>query len=559
MKPARFSKPDIAQLAPMLVVVALLGGYWAYCKWLEPISPYFDNYDPTFAYFLSSLSIFKGVNYTFVDHPGTPVEMLGTALLGLTYPFIGLGREAFIRYQLQNPGLFFDLAHLFLTLASLGCSLFFYKTALLSKRLGDVLTALALAVMFYMLHPWSFVTLNYWSHNSFNFPFGSLFLLALFRSLGIKGEIRLQTLAGLGLGAGILTATQLYFAVWVITSLITVTVFYALQCLAWQKILKAVLLVGFASLAGFFTAVIPVWGQMAKFLEWVYDLVFHVGRYGSGSTGMVSLVMAQKTIETLLRQFPVIFALTLLLAVAMVAIFVRWRKNFADKPELWAMAAGLLAQLVIAFILIIKQPLFLYMLAIAATLPVLTLVVLRFLEGHPLYPRLQGVFFAIVLVGVTLNLVATLSTRHANALEYAYLDQELARQRAAYARQTGRGLNDLVILWTYGTVSRCNALSFGNGYTDRAFRQELDEICPNQSALSLWIWDQNQITVQPPEKAQNFQIPIKDVKWDLIITRKEDFRVAIAPALQVGTTLEEILPPLKWEPNPIVIVKKKPR
>jgi hypothetical protein len=549
-------KADFVEFAPIILIIMLLSGYWAYCIWIEPISPYYDNYDPSFPYFMNSLSVFKGKGYAFVDHPGTPVELIGTAILGFTYPLLGRDPNGFVLYHLQNPGLFFSLAYAFLTLSSIGCALFFYKSALISKRLGDVLTATTLALMFYTLHPWSFVTLNYWSHNSFNFPFGTLYLLILFKSIQIKGEIRLWKLVGLGLAAGILTATQLYFSVWVIGAMTVVAVFYLLQNLPWYKSILASMLVGISSLAGFFLSVIPVIAQMPKFFQWVTDLIFHVGRYGGGKEGVVSLSLSQATLELLLRQFPVIFASCGILLFALSYAYIRRRSNFSNKPELWAMATGLTAQLIIAFILIIKQPLFLYMLAIAAILPVLTMVSLKILENIAGYYIIQEIFFALVTVGIVLTLSLTISNRHNNAIDYSFMEKEIAQKLEKYAQATRRVPDGIVILWTYGAISPCSSLLFGNGYTEMAFSQELSKLCPNQHNLSLWIWDQNQVTILPVNG--DSQIPIADVNWDLIIARKSDYTNVIEPAIQVKTVNEEISPPWRFEPNPIVVVQKEP-
>ena len=77
--------------------------YWLY--WTGNPS-YWFNADPAAVYFVDSLSIFAGHSYKFVDHPGTPVHLIGSLLLAVTYPFFE-SREAFINFHLARPGGFF--------------------------------------------------------------------------------------------------------------------------------------------------------------------------------------------------------------------------------------------------------------------------------------------------------------------------------------------------------------------------------------------------------------------------------------------------------------------
>ena len=73
--------------------------YWLY--WTFNTS-YWFNADPAAVYFLDSLSIFAGKSYTYVDHPGTPLQLIGSFLLALTYPFLD-SSEAFISFHLARP------------------------------------------------------------------------------------------------------------------------------------------------------------------------------------------------------------------------------------------------------------------------------------------------------------------------------------------------------------------------------------------------------------------------------------------------------------------------
>jgi hypothetical protein len=148
-------------LIPTLPVIAC----WLY--WFLNRNYWFST-DPAAWYFLDSLAIFQGRGYVYVDHPGTPVHVLGSVLLGLTYPFFG-DRQAFIRYYIAEPETFFVLANLFLFAANVFTIFIFYKTVCSTLKHDRFLAGTALSLMYFGLHPSSFDSITYWSHNSFNF------------------------------------------------------------------------------------------------------------------------------------------------------------------------------------------------------------------------------------------------------------------------------------------------------------------------------------------------------------------------------------------------------
>jgi hypothetical protein len=72
----------------ILGIIVLLAGFWLYASiLLTGPQPTYRDYDPQMAYFLNSLAPFRGAAYFYTDHPGTPLEMIGTTLLGIPYVF----------------------------------------------------------------------------------------------------------------------------------------------------------------------------------------------------------------------------------------------------------------------------------------------------------------------------------------------------------------------------------------------------------------------------------------------------------------------------------------
>src|SRR5688500_13827813 len=116
--------------------------YWLY--WTFNTS-YWFNADPAAVYFLDSLSIFAGKSYMYVDHPGTPVQLIGSVLLALTYPLLG-SSEAFISFHLARPGAFFLMINMFLLVVNILCAFVLYRTPLTTLKQDQMLGGIALSL-----------------------------------------------------------------------------------------------------------------------------------------------------------------------------------------------------------------------------------------------------------------------------------------------------------------------------------------------------------------------------------------------------------------------------
>ena len=300
-----FVRKNGIRVLPVLGLVCLYA-YWGVVT--AGTDATYGSYDPEFDYFVASLSPFKGQTYAYVDHPGTPVEMLGTLFLALTMPFVGGGRAGLIDYHLRNPQLFFGIAHTFMLLANLAGALYCYVTARTTGRIG-ALPSLALALMFYGVSRLSLGKVMYWSHVAFIFPFGTPYLFALFRLVRrSRGELSWRAIVGLGVCAGLLTAVILYAAAWVVGALTTILVFYRLMGVPWVRTIRAMGALLLSAWAAFFLAILPMWPKWPQFLDWVLRLLLHQGRFGNGAPGVFSPSAAFGSLSALVVDLPDLFA-----------------------------------------------------------------------------------------------------------------------------------------------------------------------------------------------------------------------------------------------------------
>lgn len=548
-----------ANIAPLLLGGLVLISYWALSIYLIAGVPQ-QAHDPEYAYFLSALAPFKGAGYTYIDHPGTPLELIGTVILGFSYPFVANSPDGFIRYQLEHPALFLGFVHVFLLATSVSCVVVFYYTARSTAGLRDSLASIALALMFYILHGSSLVTLLYWSHNSFNFPFGTLFLLFLFRAVQHDREIPLKTILGLGLFAGLLTAVVIYFATWVIAADITIAGLYMAQRLPWKKTLAALAIFQLAGLAGFILATLPILGRLALFRDWMIQLIVHQGRYGTGPEGITTPSLLRSNFATLFQDMPVlILSVAAILALSIWAMLA-WRKRIATAPGLWALALGLTIQIVIAFAIILKHPgnNDYYLLALAAIAPVLMLVVRKLFEHQKsLRTYLDGMLIAAVLIGLAINFMNSLeiqSERVSNLLAMQNLVSEEVKDRSIL---TGRKPQEVVIVWGYGVYDNCNSLVRMNNNYIKAFNDELAAMCPNQYVINDSLIFNGQAT-----SSDGKALDINSLAWDLLFT-PETNAAHMLGYLKPGFKTERLgdvktgLPGYKVE-QPVLVIRKGP-
>jgi hypothetical protein len=497
---------DKAERIGYLLIAIPLIIYWVY--WQLNTS-YWFNADPAAVYFLDSLSIFAGKSYAYVDHPGTPVQLIGSFLLALTYPFLG-GQEAFIDFHLARPGAFFLMTNAFLLGMNMLCAFVFYKTALTTLQGDRMLGGVAVALLYFALHPYSFSSLTLWSHNSLNFPFGTLWLLWLFLELRKEQEIPRSKLILLGLAAGILAIAQMYFTAWLVSGILTVFIFSLRLEGSFRKAISSGMYMLLGGVIGILAMLVPIYKELPRFLSWLTRIITHQGLYGSGEEGIYSLSFIPLAIGFWWENIrPMI--IVLLLTLAVLGTFAYWKNKSGGKisPGVFAMVCGLVFQIGLLLLLMTKAALKLrYSLSIAAILPVLILLTIHLLETTPWRTiEWRRAFYTVVLFGVAFMLISEIGVQRQRA--YVEQDAALAKTQAVtrLAREKNVLEDDIVVVYAYAVPLKCAGLLQASNWIG-SFKEEIAEVCPNQHA----IWDSN-IELNISEYATD----IRDLTWDMVI------------------------------------------
>lgn len=495
------------QTWPYGVVTAPILAYWI--SW--SLSPsYWFNTDPQAWYFLDSLAIFAGKTYVYVDHPGTPLQLIGSALLALTYPFFG-GQQAFINYYLSRPETFFFLTNLFLLAINLLTAVLFYRIAAASLQYHRRLGAIALSLAFFAIHPHGFSTLTYWSHNSFNI-LGTLWLLWFFHELSRDSALDRRKLLLLGFSAGALSMTQLYLLAWPAAAVITIFVFDLRLHKPMRQAVTDSLWILSGSLLGILALLLPIYRELPRFWNWLLGLILQQGVYGSGQSGVYSLAVIPLSLVFWWQYLPLLIEMLALVLTLLAAVAYFSRKLAVQiPPGYFALAVGLLVQ--IGLLIIVLSKLFYrlrYALSVAAVLPVLMLVAVKLVELTPWRRQwAKPVFYLLLLASIALALPVEISGEK----KEAQIQQEAAVARSQVVTHLAQMKHipekEVRVVYASGTPIKCAGLLLANNWIG-AFDHELAAICPNQYAIYDFSFaEQMNLTRQVP--------PLNALGWDVVV------------------------------------------
>lgn len=523
--------------------------YWVYSFWIAPSENYYTN-DAQFPYFMNSLAVYDGGSYQYVDHPGTPVEILGTVLIGITYPFLANTPNGFIFHHLQNPGIFFNIAYAFLVFMHLTVMLVFFRIAQSSLKLETPLVSAALATMYFAIHIDSLSSSLIWNHNSFGFPFGTLLFLYAVKVL-TRAEQRSEavptfSLTVLGLGAGVLTATTLYmFSFW-IGIILAVGLYYLFTKKAHLKTLLALATVAASSAIGFFISILPVLSKMPIFFDWIFKIFTHESRYLAVPENEPTLARIIKNIAGMWESLPallIVIVITLILAVIVVVLN---KKRISENPASWAIAIGFSVQMMtLLFILLDRPSRPAYFLSLAATIPVLVFAFIKILEDQStIYRVVVRIGSLLIFAGIIWTTLHAIHTRQSEIDSLNVAQEKVSSIIKEYAQQTGRPTDDIVTLWMHDTYSVCWGLRLGNNKANRIFTSELDILCKNQYELT-----KNMRVIMPDKSTL-----LSEMSWDIIFTCNQwtDDLLEFDPSLVV-----EPQPDVQWTCGNMVTVTKR--
>ncbi|MFA9492091.1 MAG: hypothetical protein ACERK1_12780, partial [Anaerolineales bacterium] len=503
-------KIRMAILAPFLIAIA---AWWLYTQTIVP-QPYYVNADPEIPYLMSSLSVFKGEPYTFIDHPGTPIEIIGSVILGATYPFVGNIADSFPLAHVLHPEIFLFIARTLLVLTSMGTMVLLVRYTVPGDHWTDGLAAVAVAVLFFAIHPRGFDSIVHWSHNSFSFPLGTLLGLGIYYLVVYKKGGTTAQIVLLGFSLGVLTAVQLYFLTWVVAAIVSMGAYNLLSDRGWKRALVSGVQIGVSALGGFVVATLPIINRYPEFLSWIVRVGTHQGRHGSGPPGFLSLETAAANFIALWGELRLLFILIGLLIGVVVVMAIRQRRSIKFNASFWAVALGIIIQIGLMTTLVIKHPGVIYMQAVAAALPLLLAVVLSLMhfsgpKGESLQRLIKFSLSVAVFALFAFALTRSFIVHDAETKHVGSVVEEINTFLDDFAQEQGLDRSSLTTLGIYGMPTECLALWYGNQYAAYTLADEISSICSRELIYDLW---ENRVVL-----ADGSSVPLDQSNWDVLV------------------------------------------
>ena len=206
---------------------------------------------------------------------------------------------------------------------------------------------------------------------------------------------------------------------------------------------------------------------------------------------------------------PIMSALLLTLIALGVFGWLRRKSSERISPSTYAMLAGLSLHTGLILLMLIKTAGKLrYSLSLAATLPILILLVLKLLETTFWEKlKLSRIVYAAIIIGITLVLSGQINEQRRRAFEES--DAVLAKSQALtrLARELGVSKKDVVVVYAYGVPVQCSGMLEAMNWTG-AFVNEITAMCPNQYAIFDTVIKLN--TAVP-------LVNITDINWDMVV------------------------------------------
>jgi hypothetical protein len=192
-------------------------------------------------------------------------------------------------------------------------------------------------------------------------------------------------------------------------------------------------------------------------------------------------------------------------------LFLQQRDRIPDHHRLWALHFSLLLQCGMITLAVLKHPGQHYLLSLAATLPVLLLVIVKLADVHRRFSRQVGnALFLFSIISIGAFAILSIKNRHTELLEARAVEAEINRIIVQQEMRLNKKPGELLILRTNETYSYCSALLHGDFFTAGVFATEITKWCPSQAYfINRFDW----------VLYDGAQVAIHDLPWDLLVAR----------------------------------------
>jgi hypothetical protein len=287
---------------------------------------------PVYGYLFSSLQVAAGEAPQHIDHPGTPVQILGGTVMWLVALLSGAApdTEALVTAVLAEPERY--LQFMSGALGVLVAAALWTLGWRLSAALGGLAYGL-IGQLLVLASPSVLLSIHQFTAEGMLIVI-SLLLGATLVPMPASGAATVDGDAGWGTSGALLLGGLLGLG---IATKITMIPFLALVLVPRRLGDKIAAMV--AAAATLLVATLPIWSRFEEIASWVTSLIAHSGRYGSGSKGLPPLAdMAKGAAKIALNEPGLMLSGAFIVAVLLVS----WRRSW-EAPTQRLLVCGLLA------------------------------------------------------------------------------------------------------------------------------------------------------------------------------------------------------------------------
>jgi hypothetical protein len=430
------------------------------------------NLDPEYAYLFNSLDVADLSAPGHVDHPGTPLQVLGAIVILLEYGIVTLFRSTASLEQevLLNPESYLRSINFVLN-----CFIFAltYLAGLKVFRLGKSW----ILVVSVQLTPLLFATLLYATMRVSAEPLLIVDVLLLYLLLipVFLGEYRIRSSKSsifLGIILGLAFATK-------VTSLPLILLILL------PKRHKDKALATTSSILTFFILTLPIWSQFLRLGNLMLTIALREGRYGSGEVGLPAANILWVSLKDLVWEVPGFFLLVVLMCGFLLFLLLKYKGSFKrESSKDYVKALSIITIIMISHTVItVKHPPVHYMLPSIALVG-LTLILLSntpdelrpFSSQTRIPAYLLGAFLTIsIILSVTSNVsrLRTIQNRLASVAEIEEL--------------IDRSYQDCEVITYYRSSSMQFALAWGNGWSKVNHGSTLIDLYSAADFYKIWV------------------------------------------------------------------------
>ena len=435
------------------------------------------NLDPDYVYLLNAANMANLDKVSHIDHPGTPVQVLGAVTLRILH-FFNFSPDIDLKTDvLKRPE--------------------YYLKAVNAVMVAmNVFMLLLLGVVTYQLtrNTWLSLWLQAAPFFSRTIPVfgltrvspeplllfsGLLFVLLLvkfmhaFSSGEDKDKRKTRLIFFFALAAGLGAATKVTFLPLVIIPFLIFPGF------------KNKLVYFFSAIAGFILFTLPIIGMYHKFFNWIYNLLVHKKSYGMGETGVISLQQYVTNIKKLLtgELFFSSVLIAALVTAAVVLIIPGLRKASRRNIKLKLLTAVILSQL-LGVLMVGKHPARHYLMPVLCLSGITVFLIFSLLKDllnqlkakenfHIFKLKVSYLFLSFMVFTAGAFFLVNPVNQIKNTASYKTW---IKNKSLAVYRQAETAYKDYAKIYCYGSSSPAYALKFGDDYAGNNYTEALAQI-----------------------------------------------------------------------------------